>query len=189
MRGQILNMKKSHALWITRTAVLLALLVGSQVVTRPFGLTLLTGSIVNLILVVAVLSSGIYTGLTVAILSPFFAALVGIGAIWPIVPIVSFANVVFVFIWHIGEKLPFSKKIIRRGISCGIAALCKFALLYVGVVRIVIPFVLNLPTERAEVLTIAFSTNQLITATIGGVVAILALPAIEKAISLRKKDM
>ena len=181
-------MKKSHALWITRTAVLIALLVGSQVVTAPLQLTLLTGSIVNLILVISVISSGPSTGLAVGMLSPVFAALVGIGAIWPIVPFVSIANAAFVMIWHCGDKLHFNNKIAKRIVSCGVAALCKFALLYIFVVRIAIPFLLDVPEPVANVLTVAFSINQLFTASIGGTLAILALPAIEKAIKLRKKD-
>ena len=176
-------MKKSHVFWITRTAVLLALLVGMQFVTAPLQLTLLTGSIVNLILVIAVMSSGLYTGLAVAILSPFFAALIGIGAIWPIVPIVSIANAAFVKIWYYGEKYVPINKILRRIIVGIIAALCKFALLYLGVVRLAIPFILDVPEPVANVLTVAFSVNQLFTALIGGAVAILALPAIEKALS------
>jgi hypothetical protein len=181
-------MKKSHALWITRAAVLTALLVGAQVVTAPFQITLLTGAIVNLILVISVLTSGIYTGLAVGFLSPYFAALVGIGAIWPIVPFVSLANMAFVMIWHCGDKLHFSSKIVKRVISCAVAALCKFALLYLGVVRLAIPHILDVPEPVANVLTVAFSINQLFTALIGGTLAILALPAIEKAISLRKKE-
>ena len=175
-------MKKSHALWITRTAVLLALLVGAQVVTAPLQLTLLTGSLVNLILVISVISSGAYTGLAVGILSPFFAALVGIGAIWPIVPFVSFANAAFIMIWHCGDKLHIAdKKFIKRIITCVVAALCKFALLYLGVVRVAIPFILDIPEPVANALTVAFSINQLFTALIGGTLAILALPAIERA--------
>jgi len=181
-------MKKSHALWITRTAVLTALLVGSQVVTAPLQLTLLTGAIVNMILVISIISSGVYTGLAVGFLSPFFAALVGIGAIWPIVPIVSTANMAFIMIWHCGDKLHFKSKIAKRIISCVVAALCKFALLYLGVVRLAIPYILDVPEPVANVLTVAFSINQLFTALIGGMVAILALPAIEKAIALREKN-
>ena len=187
-KGRKFFMEKSHALWITRTAVLLALLVGSQVVTAPLQLTLLTGSIVNLILVISVLSSGVYTGLAVGILSPFFAALVGIGAIWPIVPFVSFANAAFILVWHFGDKLKLSNKIIKRVLSCGVAAVCKFSLLYFGVVRIAIPFILDVPDPVKNVLSVAFSVNQLFTATIGGTIAILALPVIEKATSSWKKE-
>ena len=181
-------MKKSHVFWITRSALLTALLVGMQFVTAPFQITLLTGSIVNMILVISVISSGLSTGLAVAIISPAFAALIGIGAIWPIVPIVSMANMAFVMIWHCGDKLHFSSKIVKRVISCIVAALCKFALLYLGVVRLAIPYILDVPEPVANVLTVAFSINQLFTALIGGTVAIIALPTIEKAISLRKKD-
>jgi hypothetical protein len=104
------------------------------------------------------------------------------------VPFVSAANALFVTIWHFGDKLNIHWKIVRRIATCAVAALCKFALLYLGVVRVAIPLILDVPEPVANALTIAFSVNQLFTASIGGAVAIMALPVLEKAISLRKKD-
>ena len=41
----------SHSLWMTQTAVCLALLVVLQAATMPLGSTLITGSVVNLLLI------------------------------------------------------------------------------------------------------------------------------------------
>ena len=79
-------------LWITETAVMIALLVALQWATKPLG-QFVTGSCVNLVLGVSVLVGGLWCGLTVALVSPFFAFLLGIGpAFLPIVPMVAVGN-------------------------------------------------------------------------------------------------
>ena len=85
-------------LWITETAVMIALLVALQWATKPLG-QFVTGSCVNLVLGVSVLVGGLWCGLTVALVSPFFAFLLGIGpAFLPIVPMVAVGNMVLVVI-------------------------------------------------------------------------------------------
>ena len=63
--------------FITETAVMLALLVALQAVTKPLG-QLVTGSFVNTVLAVTVLFAGLYSGITVAVISPVLAYLLGI---------------------------------------------------------------------------------------------------------------
>ena len=63
---------------ITRTAMLIALLVAVQYVTKSAG-QIVTGSCVNLILAVAALVGGVWCGAAVALISPFCAFLLGIG--------------------------------------------------------------------------------------------------------------
>ncbi len=55
-------------LWITETAVMIALLVALQWATKPLG-QFVTGSCVNLVLGVSVLVGGLWCGLTVALVS------------------------------------------------------------------------------------------------------------------------
>ena len=62
---------------LTETAVLLALLVTLQAVTKSFG-QLVTGSCVNAILAIAVLFTGLGSGITIALISPVLAFLFGI---------------------------------------------------------------------------------------------------------------
>ena len=67
-------MKKTA--WIARTAICLALLLCLQFVTKSLG-QFVTGSCVNLVIAMAALIGGLWSGLTVAIVSPFCAYLLG----------------------------------------------------------------------------------------------------------------
>lgn len=63
-------------------------------------------------------------------------------------------------------------------------AVLKFFALYLGVVKIVVPFFLpaNAPEQMKTVLSVQFSWPQLITAAIGGILALIILPVLKKAI-------
>ena len=54
--------------WITETAVMLALLVALQALTKGFG-QFVTGSCVNAVLAVTVLTAGLGSGIVVAVLN------------------------------------------------------------------------------------------------------------------------
>lgn len=96
---------KKRILWITETAVMLALLVTLQALTKSAG-QYVTGSCVNLILAVTALAAGLGSGAAVALLSPFFAFLLGIGPqVLPLVPAISVGNLVYVLLlWGIAGK-------------------------------------------------------------------------------------
>jgi hypothetical protein len=63
-----------------------------------------------------------------------------------------------------------------------VAALLKFAVLILGVTKLVIPVILAIPEPKASVMSAAFSLPQLITASIGGVIALIITPVIQKAV-------
>ena len=172
-------MKHKGTLWITMTAVFIALLIVAQVVTAPLS-QFVTGSLVNLILIVSVMTCGFSSGLTVALISPLFAKLLGIGPLWTIIPFVMLGNAVLILIWYLIGKMKFTNKHIVRIITLIIAAVCKFLVLYLGIVQLAIPLFLNLPANQAAVISSMFSFPQLITALIGGAIAILILPVVEK---------
>ena len=179
-------MKKTHTLWITQTAVLTALLISAQAATAPLGMTLVTGSLVNMILAVAVMTCGFSTGVAVGLISPVVARLLGIGTpFWTLVPIIAAANILFVFVWRLIGRRNFISKHVSRITALVSAAVCKFALLYIGVVRVALPLFMELPEKQAAAISTAFSLSQLFTALIGGALAFIALPAIEKAVGGR----
>ena len=62
--------------WITTTAVMIVVLVVLQSVTKAGG-QFVTGSCVNLVLAVATMIGGLWCGVVVALVSPFFAFLLG----------------------------------------------------------------------------------------------------------------
>ena len=169
-----MDRKFSKTRFVACTAVLIALLVGLQFATRPLG-QFVTGSCVNLVLAVAVLCCGPASGLTVALLSPFFAFLLGIGpAFIQIVPFIALANAVYVLLIHfLGRK--------NRFAALGTAAVCKFAVLYLLVAKLLVP-TLGLPDAKMSVVSTGFSWPQLVTALIGGLLAAEIAPLVKKAV-------
>lgn len=179
----MMEKNKSKIIWMTRTAVLLALLVALQALTKPLG-QYVTGSVVNLILILSVMLGGLWCGATVALLSPLFAFLVGIGpAFPPILPFVMLGNLALVLAWHFIAGRASAGKLLARGVCALVAgAVFKFLVLYFGIVQLAVPLILTLPQKQAAVLSASFSFPQLVTAAVGGAVALLVLPVLRKAL-------
>ena len=178
---------RKKLLWITETAVMLALLVALQAITKPMG-QLVTGSFVNAVLAVTVLVAGLYSGITVAIISPILAYLLGIAPQILTVPAIMVGNTVFVVLLHFiaGKD---SKKLVRQVMAWAAAAVAKFAALYAIVVWLICGVfsesllasgMLKAPMLKA--LPATFSWPQLVTALIGGAVALLITPVLRKAL-------
>ena len=176
---------KSKALWVTRTAVMLALLIVLQWVTKPLG-QIVTGSCVNAVLAVTVLLTGISSGVTVAVLSPVFAYLLGIAPQTLTVPAIMIGNAAYVVALHmvVGDGKALWKSV--TGLLG--AALCKFALLYVLVTHVICGVLAQpllaqglLKEPMLKALPATFSAPQLVTALIGGAVALLIVPVLKKA--------
>lgn len=174
---------KNKILWITRTAVMLALLVVVQYVTsfipKP-AQQYVTGSCVNAVLAVTVLMCGFWSGATVAAVSPFVAFLFGIGPqLLPIVPAIAAGNLAFVGLLRLVHGS--APKLLRKLLAWLGAAVGKFGVLYLLVVQLLCN-VLPLKQPQIDTFTAMFSLPQLITALIGGGIAILIIPALKKAI-------
>lgn len=176
---------RSNVLWITRTGVFIALLIVMQAVTAGLSNQLITGSIVNLILIVSVMTCGMATGLSVGVISPIVAKFFNIGPLWTIIPFIIIANCVFVLLWYIiGHQNVKSKKL-SYVLALLVASLSKFLTLYYGIVKFAIPMLLDIPETKAAVLSNMFSVPQLVTALIGGALAIVILPILKPVINNR----
>lgn len=151
--------------WISKTAVLTAMLIALQFVTKAMG-QLVTGSCVNLLLTVAALYGGWWCGFTVALLSPFLAFLLGIGpSIIVLVPLIAVGNIVLVAVFALlRDRLP-------GYVNAVIAAVLKFAALWLLVVKLALPL-LQLPEKQSAVIGAMFTYPQLITALIGGILGV-----------------
>ena len=171
-----------HVLWITRTAVSTALLVVLQAATMALGNQIVTGSIVNLMLIVSVMICGLSTGITVAVISPVMARLFGIGPLWGIIPFIILGNIVLVILWDFIGNLSIRNKYIPYIAALASAAAAKALVLYIGIVRIAIPFILEISEQQAKVISGMFSVTQLITAATGGVCATIILSTLKKAV-------
>ena len=173
--------------WITETAVMLALLVSLQALTKPMG-QLVTGSCVNAVLAISALVGGLGCGLTVALISPVLAFLLGIAPQILTVPAIMVGNCVFVVLLSLlADKS--GKNLVKQAIAWIAAAAAKFATLYTIVVWLICGVlsegllasgVMKAPMLKA--LPATFSWPQLITALIGGAVALVIVPVIRKAL-------
>jgi hypothetical protein len=173
--------------WITETAVMLALLVCLQAVTKPMG-QLVTGSCVNAVLAISALVGGLSCGLVVALCSPVLAFLLGIAPQILTVPAIMVGNAVFVILLAaLADKS--GKKIGKQVAAWIAAAAAKFAALYAIVVLLICGVlsesllaagVMKAPMLKA--LPATFSWPQLFTALIGGAAALAITPVLRKAL-------
>ncbi len=149
----------------------------------PLGTTIVTGSVVNMMLVVSVMIGGLASGLTVAAVSPVLAKLVGIGPLWTLIPFIILGNAALVLLWHFIGNRNMGKPYLAHAAALAAASIAKFLVLYVGIVQIAVPLLMSLPAQRAVAISAMFSFAQLFTALIGGAVATLLLPTLKKAIN------
>lgn len=177
---------RKKILWITETAVMLALLVTLQALTKPAG-QLVTGSCVNAVLAISVLVGGLGCGVTVALLSPIFAFLFGIAPQILTVPVIMLGNTAYVVLLSVltGD----GKKLWKPVVALLTAAVCKFGVLYLLVTQVICGVLAQGLLEKGllkqpmlKALPATFSTPQLITALVGGAVALLIVPVLRKAL-------
>lgn len=177
---------KKKTLWIAETAVMLALLITLQWLTKPLG-QFVTGSCVNAVLAITALVAGMGSGVTVALVSPVFAYLLGIAPNLATVPAIMAGNAVFVVLLRL---IAGDGKVIWKRVAAWLAAAsAKFAVLYVLVVYVICgvaaDFLLAQGVLKAPMLNAlpaTFAWPQLVTALIGGAVALLIAPILKKAL-------
>ena len=184
-------------LWITETAVMLALLICLQwvggMIPTPLTKQLITGTMVNCVLAVTVLLAGRSSGLTVALISPVFAYWFGIARVFTAVPLIMAGNVCYVLILSLFLQRSF-KPAWKQPVALGTAALAKFAVLYGLGVKLVGGVMFDTlngkvfagnPLMNQKVLKQLmnmFAWPQLVTAVTGGILALLMVPMLRKAL-------
>ena len=176
---------KKKAKWVTMTAVIIALLIVWQIVMGPLisvnpAMVIVMGSGVNLLFIVAVMVNGFSSGLIVSILAPLITGIMGIGGIpLPLAPFIMAGNVALILVWFLIGRLKTGKKPVVYLIAAIAAAAVKFVVLFILVVKIAVPL-LNLP----PMISVAFSAPQFITALIGGLLALLLVPVLQKVVKM-----
>ena len=178
--------------WITRTAVLLALLLALQVLTKSLG-QLVTGSCVNALLALSVLLGGLGCGITVAVVSPVLAFLLGIAPNFITVLPIMLGNCCYTLLLHLflgRSRNPFWK----QPVALVTASFAKFGVLYILVVEIIcgvasdallgqkLGSIVVLAPPMLKLLPTMFAWPQLFTALIGGGIGLLLFPVLHKAI-------
>ncbi len=189
-------MRKSVG-WITKTAVLLALLICLQwagsLIPEQMTKQMVTGSLVNCVLAVTVLMVGLSSGLTVAVISPIFAFTLGIAPNFVTVLPIMIGNSCFVWLLHLllGKSM---KPLWLQPVALIAAAVSKFMVLYLLVVQVIcgvaadallgqkIGSTVVLAPPMLKMLPTMFTWPQLFTALIGGGLALAVVPVLRKAL-------
>lgn len=177
---------RQKTLWLVRTALMLALLIALQALTRPLG-QLVTGSCVNALLALTALLSGHGSGAVVALLSPVFAFVLGIAPQILTVPAIMAGNLVYVLLLALPVRALWQRALVWLA-----AAAAKFALLYGAVAGLLCSLFADallaqglLKAPMLTALPATFSWPQLLTALIGGGVALLLAPVLQKTVHPR----
>ena len=177
---------------ITQTAAMLALLICLQWVGSMMPDTIkqiVTGTFVNCVLAVTVLIVGLGGGITVALISPVCAFLLGIAPNLVTVVPIMIGNTCYVVLL----KLLMGKSW-RQPVALITAAAVKFGVLYLLVVKVICGLAsgallgkklgdtIVLAPPMLKMLPVMFTWPQLITAITGGVLALLIVPVVRKGI-------
>lgn len=186
--GNAATEKKSNALFITRTAILLALTLVFQYLGRfvPLGpnSNFVVGPLVNACLLISGASVGLGGAAIISALAPLFAAVTNTSATAPFVlvfsPFIALGNFVFVLFFYLFWK----KGKIAGAFGTAIGAVVKFLILYGGVTFML--GVKEMPAPAVKVLTLMFSWPQLVTAAIGAIIAFAVIRALQKVNKIPK---
>lgn len=158
---------KITAKQISRTGILLALCIAFQCLK---GLSVfITGTAVNAILVIAVLSTGFLSGLVISIVAPVVAYVMGMTPIVQAIPLMILVIMVGNALLVLAVALMQKKNLL---VGMGIGSLGKFLWLWLMVWYVMLPvFGQNIPEKMQLAMRTTFSTTQLITALLGSAAA------------------
>lgn len=176
---------------ITLTAILLALLLAGQLLFGLIGAPLsqyFVGSWVNLIIALTALTIGWPYAISLGIIAPFMAILVGIVPPFiEFVPFIALSNGFYALLICFVSKisLPNKVKFLSLPLTIIIASAVKVAIMYLTIVLIIMPTLPISPTQAA-VLTAVFSINQIPTSIIGATLAFIVAIPVKTAIKYQR---
>jgi uncharacterized membrane protein len=185
----MLMMDSKRILWITRTAIFIALLIAVQAVTKPLG-QYVTGSCVNFILISSCMLLGLPSAAVVACVSPIMAFLILGTPIFPIlIPFMIAGNLTIVAAIHFLAGKVFEKhnSYIRFSAAAVSASVLKFLVLWIGIVKIGLTLVPDIKPPQVQALSATFSWPQLVTALIGSGLAVAAAPYLKRALRIAER--
>ena len=166
---------------ITQTALLLSICILSQFFKNLS--VYITGPIINICIILAVLMIGLGSGVILSIFTPltaFFIApspiMSGIPLIMPCVMIGN--SILAISVWVFQKKLQMSTVSLRVIIGIIIGAIFKAVFMGVTIILILLPLFngnISVPAQKLPILLetakVTFSITQFITAFIGGIIS------------------
>ena len=171
--------------YLTRTAILLALSLLFQSLRLIPALTAISqpivGTLVNLTLIVAAGVVGIWSSIFVGICTPIVARLQGQLGQDLFIPVVALGNIVYGLVFYYLKK-------VNNILGVTVGSIAKFALLFFAMPFVFGTFIQStLPEAQASKMLAAIISNfgnpiQLITAIIGGSLALIIIKTLKRKI-------
>ncbi|QSZ27729.1 ECF transporter S component [Aceticella autotrophica] len=158
--------------FITRTAVLLAITIIIQFIKMP---QLITGSLVNTMLIIAAGLVGMWSGITIGLLTPIIAFAVGIMGFPIMIPFIMIGNALYVLLYSL---------IKNKIVSMIIGSIVKFLWLSISVKYLLNLFNVKVPLKIVQ----AFTLPQLITALTGGIIALIFISLMNNYFAKAKQE-
>lgn len=169
---------KNNTQNVVRSGMFLALAIAFQIIGRfaPGLSQYVVGPGINAVLLMAAFACGTGWGIAIGVLTPITAWLVGqlAQALAPFIPFIIIGNVIFILFFGILKNYK------KWGIYVGwiVGAIGKFLFLYIAATRLINVFSIQLPSKIVKVLAVSMGTPQLITALVGGFIAIIIIKTI-----------
>lgn len=165
---------------IVYSALFLAIAITFQTLGRniPQINQFLVGPIINSILILTTFICGIWWGIGVGILTPLLAWLVGQLAtpLAPFIPFIMVGNIIYVFLFSLFMK----GELVKKSVGILFGAILKFAFLSIASTKLIILIGIKFPPKIAKALANSMSFPQLITAIIGGILALILIELLRK---------
>lgn len=168
---------------LVRASILLALCIVIQFIGKTFPVInqFFVGPIVNAVLLISVFYCGTLYGVAIGALTPIMAFLVGqlASPMMPFIPFIMIGNILYVLLFS-----PFVKKSVPSkcmGIILG--SVVKFAFLYGSALKLVPLFKIGFKPVVYKKLVFMMGIPQLITAIIGGIIAIVIIAIMKNKVN------
>ncbi len=147
-------------------------LLGVSVVAPFLHFQAVTGTIVNAMLIMAVVMLGRKEAVMIGIFPSVISVIAGFlsPAVGPLIPFIIFSNIILIFAFGFIGRENYWKGIVSGSIL-------KYAFLYFSGIVLIKVFELG---SLAKIISVMFSWQQLLTALSGGVVAYFALKVLKK---------
>jgi hypothetical protein len=171
---------KNKTLFLARTALLLAVAIAFQIFGKfiPYN-NFIVGPVVNAVLLIATAAAGVWSGISISVIAPLVSAITNKAPIAPLVlgfsPFIIIGNIIIVLAFHFLRKK-------NAVISVAVGSVLKFGFLYAAIS--VFTSVVEMKPQVAATLTGLFSWPQLVTALIGGALALVILKLAGKSLDI-----
>lgn len=160
---------------IARGALFLAIAIVFQLIGRvyPQVSQMFVGPIINAVLLLATSICGLWIGISIGILTPILAWTLGQlpAPFAPFIPFIIIGNLIFIVVYYNFSKI----NKFGQTIGVVVGAILKFLFLYLCATKIIVVLKLITNPKIVSKLSVAMGFLQLITALIGGIIAIILL--------------